>query len=66
MKVETDIIVNISASPIGRARIFVISVEAFRTDIIIFIGYVIMCFTSDWGLGHKPPDKSPPTIKSIS
>jgi hypothetical protein len=37
-KVEMDIIANISASPIGRAGIFVImSVEAFRTDIIVFI-----------------------------
>jgi hypothetical protein len=32
-KVETDIIANISASPIGRAGIFVImSVEAFRAQ----------------------------------
>ena len=48
LKVETDIIANVSVSTIGRAAIFVImSVEAFRTDIIVFIGYVIMCFTSD-------------------
>ena len=29
-------------------RIFVMSVEAFSTDVIVFIGGVIMCFTSDW------------------
>ena len=49
LKVETDIIANISANLIGRTGIFVImSVEAFKTDIIVFIGDVIMCFTSDW------------------
>ena len=49
LKVETDIIANISASPIGRAGIFVImSVEVFRTDIIVFISDVIKYFTSDW------------------
>ena len=48
LKVETDIITNISASLIGRTEIFVImSVKAFRTDVIVFIGDVIMCFTSD-------------------
>jgi preprotein translocase subunit SecB len=45
LKVETDIIANISASLVGQAGIFVImSVEAFRTDVIAFIGCVIMCF----------------------
>jgi hypothetical protein len=35
--------------PIVRARIYVMmSVEAFRTDVIVFISDVIMCFTSDW------------------
>ena len=49
LKVQTDIIANFSASQIGRARIFVImSVEAFRTDVIVFISDVIMCFMSDW------------------
>jgi hypothetical protein len=49
LKVEIDIITNISASPIERVGIFVImSVKAFRTDIIVFIGDIIMCFTSDW------------------
>jgi len=48
LKVETDIIAKISASPKGRAAIFVImSVEAFRTDVIVFISDVIMCFMSD-------------------
>ena len=49
MKVETDIIANISTIPRGRAWIFVIMcVTAFRTDLIVFICDVIMCFTSDW------------------
>jgi hypothetical protein len=48
MKVETEIIANISAIPGGRAGIFVIMcVTAFRTDLIVFICDVIMCFTSD-------------------
>jgi hypothetical protein len=46
-KVEIDIIANISASLMGQAGIFVkMSIEAFRTDVIVFIGDV-MCFTSD-------------------
>ena len=48
LKVETDIIANISASLEERAGIFVImSVRAFRTDVIVVISDVIMCFTSD-------------------
>ena len=48
MNVETDIIPNISEILIGQAGIFVImSIEAFRTDVIVFIVVVIMCFTSD-------------------
>ena len=48
LKVETDIIASISVSLIGQAGIFVImSVKAFRTDFVVFIGDVIMCFTSD-------------------
>ena len=48
LKVETDIIVNISASPIGPTGIFVImSVEAFRNGVIVFIDDVIMHFTSN-------------------
>ena len=51
LKVETDIIANISVSLIGRTWIFVImSVEAFRTDVTVFIGDVIMCSTSDWSI----------------
>ena len=47
LKVETDIITNISASLIGRAGIFVImSVEALKNDVIVFICDIIMCFTS--------------------
>ena len=49
LKVESDIVANISASPIGWAGILVIMfVEAFRTDVIAFNGHVIMCFRSDW------------------
>ena len=45
LKVETDIITNISTSPIGRAGLFVImSVKAFKTDVIVFIGDVINVF----------------------
>ena len=41
LKVETDIITNISESLIGWPGIFVImSVEVFRTDVIVFIGDV--------------------------
>ena len=48
MKVETDLIANILMSLIGQAGIFVImSVKAFRTDIIVFMGDNI-CFTSAW------------------
>jgi hypothetical protein len=46
MKVETDIIANIAASPIGRAVIMF--VETSKTDVIVFIGKVIMCLTSHW------------------
>jgi hypothetical protein len=54
LKVETDIIANISASPIGRAGIFVIMyVKAFKTDVIVFICDVIMCFTSDWPINLR-------------
>jgi hypothetical protein len=47
MKVETDIITNITVSLIGRAVLLVIMyVEIFKTDVIIFIGNVIVCLTS--------------------
>jgi len=26
----------------------IMSVEVFRTDVIVFIGDIIMCLTSDW------------------
>jgi len=49
LKVETDIIANICASPIGRAVIFVrMSVDTFRTDVIVFISDIVMCLTADW------------------
>ena len=53
LKIETDIFTNISASLIGQAGIFVImSVKAFRTDFVVFIGDV-MCFTSDWPINLR-------------
>jgi len=49
LKDETDIIASIASSLIGRALIQVIMyVEIFKTDVIVFIGGVIICFTSDW------------------
>jgi len=49
MKVETDIIISIVASLIGRAVIAVILyVETFKTDDIIFISTVIICLTLHW------------------
>ena len=54
LKVETDIIANISASSIGQAGIFVImSDEAFWSDLIVFIRDIIMCFTSDWPINLR-------------
>ena len=48
LNVGTDIIANIAASSVGQAGIFVImSVETFRTDVILFICDLIMCFMSD-------------------
>ena len=47
LRVETDIIVNISSSPIRpNGKYLIMSVEAFRTDVIVFISDFIMCFTS--------------------
>ena len=52
--IETDIIANISAIPIGQTGIFVIMlVKAFRIDIIVFIGDIIMCFISDWPINLR-------------
>jgi hypothetical protein len=43
MKVEIDIITSIETSLIARAVILVIVfVDIFTTDVIVFIGYVIM------------------------
>ena len=45
MKVETDFIVSISESPVGRAVIM--NVKTFKTDVIgFFIGNAIRCLTS--------------------
>jgi hypothetical protein len=47
LKVETDIIASIAASPRGQARILVtIFVEIFITGAIVFIGDVKMWLTS--------------------
>ena len=43
LKVKTDIIANISASPI----FVIMSVEVFTINVIVFIRDVIKCFTSD-------------------
>jgi hypothetical protein len=53
LKFETNVIANISVSPIWRAVIFVImSVDTFKTD-VVFIGDVIMCFRSDWPINLR-------------
>lgn len=49
LKVEKEIIANIAASPI----FLMMSVEVFRTDVIVFIGDVIMCFTLDWPINVR-------------
>ena len=47
LKVVTDIIACIAASPLERAAILVIMfVETFKMEVIVFIGNVIMCLTS--------------------
>jgi len=44
MKVETDIIVSIRASTIGRAVTLVkMYVENFKTDVVVFIDNIILC-----------------------
>jgi hypothetical protein len=54
---------SISVCPIGGAGIFVImSGEAFKTDVIVFIGDVIMCFTSDWPINLRMPVTNWPNI----
>jgi hypothetical protein len=47
MKVKTDIIASIAASPIGRVVILLIMyVETFKTVVIVFISNVVMCLMS--------------------
>jgi hypothetical protein len=54
LKFETNVIANISVNPIWRAVIFVImSVDTFKTDVVVFIGDVIMCFRSDWPINLR-------------
>ena len=49
MKVETDIITSIAASPIGWNVILVlVYVETFITNVIVFVGNIIMCLMSHW------------------
>ena len=49
LKVETDIITSIVASPKGQTVILVIMyVEIFKTGIIVYIGDVKMCLTSHY------------------
>ena len=51
LKVEIDIIAYISASSIGWAGIFVIM--SVCLDVIVLIGDIIMCFTSDWPINWR-------------
>ena len=47
MKVETDIITSITASLIELDVILVVMyVKTFKNDMIVFIGYCIICLTS--------------------
>ena len=47
MKVKTDIIASIAASPIGQVVILLIMyVETFKTVVIVFISNVVMCLMS--------------------
>jgi hypothetical protein len=49
LKVETDIITSITASPTGWAMILVIMyVEIFKTGVIVFICDIKICLTSHW------------------
>lgn len=49
MKVETDIVSSIVTSPTGRTVIVRIMYgETLKTDVIVFIGNVIMSLTSNW------------------
>ena len=44
MKIETDIITGIPARHIGRVILAIMYVDTFKTDVIIFIAYVIVVF----------------------
>jgi hypothetical protein len=67
LKVETDIISDISASLIWRAGVFVImSVKVLGTDVILFIGDVIICFMSDWPINLRMRVTNWPNIKVSS
>ena len=47
IKIETDIIASIIASLIAQTVILVIMyVKTFKTDVIVFIGNIIICLTS--------------------
>jgi hypothetical protein len=46
LKVETDIITSFTESLIGWAMMMYI--ETFKTDVIVFIGNIIMCLMSQW------------------
>jgi hypothetical protein len=46
LKVETDILNNIAASPIGQIVILGMFVKTFKTDVIVFIGNVIIYLMS--------------------
>jgi hypothetical protein len=55
MKVETELIANISANPIGRPLILVvIYVKTFKTDVIVFISDIIMCNITPTDYFHRP------------
>jgi hypothetical protein len=54
LKVETDLLLVSQSSLKEWAVIFVIMfVETFRADIIVFIGDIIMCFTTDWQINLR-------------
>ena len=49
MVVKTDIIISTTVNLIGQAVILVIMyVEILKTNVIVFIGYIIMCLISLW------------------
>jgi len=49
LKVETDIITNITSRPAARAaKLVIMYIDNFTTDIIILICNVIMCWTYQW------------------